>query len=248
MLLGAVVAASLVVEPAWAVDRLADLLGHFLPAGTLEVERIVEEAVANRRRVGVFAIISWVLAGRRVLGALVSAINRVSDVDEHADSLRRRAAVELVLLLGVGLLFGLALSAGPLVELLWGGAEALPGPRQLAVEGLTVVLRALLLLAAFTTLYAIVPQGKRGRQPVLIGAVAATGLFLAAHAVSVTALRWAWDNLSLVYGPLAVATVLLLWAWYVGMIVLFGASLASHVKTMRLEGQSPASAAHQHSG
>ena len=40
------------------------------------------------------------------------------------------------------------------------------------------------------------------------------------------------------YGPLAVATVLLTWAWYVGMIVLFGASLASHAKVMRLEGQS----------
>jgi uncharacterized BrkB/YihY/UPF0761 family membrane protein len=79
-----------------------------------------------------------------------------------------------------------------------------------------------------------------------VGAVTATALFLLAHAGFVLAMRWLWGNLSLVYGPIAVATVLLTWAWYVGMIVLFGASLASHAKVMRLEGQSAREAGRRH--
>lgn len=246
LLLAGAVVASAFADSSWAVERLTALLGEFLPAGTLEVQSIVDGAVAGRERVGVVAVVGWAVAGRRLLGALVSAINRVSDVDERTDPLRRRLLVELCLLLGVGLLFVLALSMGPLVELLWTRAGGLPGSRRLVVAAATLLLRSLFLLAAFAALYAVVPQGERGRRPVLVGAVAATLLFLAAHAASVVAMRWVWDNLSLVYGPLAVATVLLTWAWYVGLIVLFGASLASHAKVMRLEGEDAGEAARRH--
>jgi len=246
LLLAGAVTASFFADPSWAVARLTALVGEFLPAGTLEVQAIVDGAVAGRERVGIVAVVSWVVAGRRLLSTLVAAIDRVSDVDEQADPLRRRLLVEFCLLLGVGLLFVLALSTGPLVELLWTQAGGLPGSRRLVVEVTTLLLRALLLLAAFAALYAVVPQGDRGRRPVLAGAVAATLLFLLAHAAFVLAMRWVWGNLSLVYGPLAVATVLLTWAWYVGMIVLFGASLASHAKVMRLEGRSAGEARRRH--
>ena len=246
LLLAGAVVASFFADPSWAVARLTALLSEFLPAGSLEVQSIVDASVAGRERVGVLAVVSWAVAGRRLLSTLVAAINRVSDVDEQADPLRRRLLVELCLLLGVGLLFVLALSSGPLVELLWAQAGGLPGSRRLVVEVTTLLLRALLLLAAFAALYAVVPRGERGRQPVLFGAVTATALFLLAHAGFVLAMHWLWGNLSLVYGPIAVATVLLTWAWYVGMIVLFGASLASHAKVMRLEGQSAREAGRRH--
>ena len=246
MLLAVAAVASEFADPAWAVERVTALIGQFLPAGTLEVRSIVDGAVAGRARVSVLAVVSWAVAGRRLLSVLVSAINRVSDVDEHADSLRRRALVELTLLLGVGALFVLALSAGPLVDVLWTRAGALPGSRHLVAGATTLLLRALLLLAAFAALDAVVPQGERGRRPVLVGAAAATVLFLAAHACFVVVMRWVWTNLSLVYGPLAMATVLLTWAWYVGMILLFGASLASHAKVMRLEGRSAHTAGRRH--
>lgn len=246
LLLVGVVAASVFADPSWAVARLTTLLGEFLPAGTVEVQSIVDGAIAGRGRVSVLAVISWAVAGRRLLSAVVTAINRVSDVDEQADPLRRRLVVELGLLVGIGLLFVLALSTGPLVDVLWAKAGGLPGSRHLAVEGTTLLLRALLLLAAFAALYAVVPRGERGRQPVLVGAITATVLFLIVHAAFAMTMRWVWATLSLVYGPLAVATVLLTWAWYVGLIVLFGASLASHAKVMRREGQSAREAGRLH--
>jgi uncharacterized BrkB/YihY/UPF0761 family membrane protein len=48
-----------------------------------------------------------------------------------------------------------------------------------------------------------------------------------------------WASYALMYGPLALAAVMLTWSWIFGLIVLFGASLASHVKVMVLEGKSP---------
>jgi hypothetical protein len=37
-----------------------------------------------------------------------------------------------------------------------------------------------------------------------------------------------------------------MWAWYVGLIILFGASLASHAKVTLIEGESPAEAERRH--
>lgn len=46
-----------------------------------------------------------------------------------------------------------------------------------------------------------------------------------------------WASYTLMYGPLALAAILLTWSWVFGLIVLFGGSLASHVKVMVFEGE-----------
>jgi membrane protein len=181
LLLGAALA-SYVVEPSRAVARLTALIGEFLPAGTVEIEAIVDDAIAERDRIGLFAVVTWIVTGRRVMSVLVSALNRVSDRDERTDPIKWRLLVELVLLTGVGALFLLALSARPILDLLWSGAEALPGAVGPVHGAAELLVRALLLLVAFSAPYAIVPQGERRRRPVLLGAAAASLLFLLAHA------------------------------------------------------------------
>ena len=160
--------------------------------------------------------------------------------------MRRRALVELVLLLGIGALFVLALAAGPLLDVLWRAAGAAPGPRGPAVWAAVAVVRVLLLVATFYAVYAVVPHGERGRRAALVGAGAAACLFLVARAGFLAVLGRLWASFDLLYGPLAVAAVLLLWAWYVGLIVLFGGSLASHAKVMLAEGRSAAEAERRH--
>lgn len=242
--LAAAAAASYLVEPGWAAARLADLLAGFVPPEVVDADAVVAAAIAERGRVGLLAIVSWLVAGRRILGALVTVLNRVSDVDERRESLARRALVELGLLGGVGGLFALALSAAPLLDLLWAAGEA--GSRQPVAWLGAGAVRLLLLVATFWALYMIVPHGERGRGATLLGALAAAALFLAARAVFLAALDRVWAGFSLVYGPLAVAAVLLLWAWWVGLAVLYGGSLASHVKVMAVEGKSAAEAERRH--
>ncbi len=245
LLLAGAAIASYAVEPAWAVARITDLLGEFVPRGEVEVEAIVGAAVAQRRRVGLLSILVLLASGRRVLGALAKALNRVSDVDERRERWLRRAAVELALLAGIGGLFGLALSADRLLGPLRHDPGRLAGPGWATTAA---ALRALLLLATFFLVYTFVPRGERNRRAALLGAGAATLLFLAARALFLFGVGRLWSGLGLIYGPLAVAAVLLLWAWYVALITLFGGALASHAKVMVAEGGSGAAARRRHVG
>ena len=247
LLLAGAAIASYAVEPAWAVARITDLLGAFVPRGEVEVEAIVGAAVAQRRRVGLLSILVLLASGRRVLGVLAKALNRVSDVDERREGWLRRAAVELALLAGIGGLFGLALSADRLLGPLRHDPGRLAGP-EWATTAAAAALRALLLLTTFFLVYTFVPRGERNRRAALLGAGAATLLFLAARALFLVGVGRLWGGLGLIYGPLAVAAVLLLWAWYVALITLFGGALASHAKVMVAEGGSGAAARRRHVG
>lgn len=245
LLLAASAVAAYAVEPTWAANRLADLLAGFVPPEVVDADAMVASAVNQRGRVGLLAIVAWVLAGRRILGALVTALDRVSDVDQRRESLLRRAAIEVFLLGVIGTLFAVALSAGPLLDLLWATLGG-PGSESPAAQVATAVARLLLVVATFWVLYAVVPHGERGQQATLAGALVAAVLFLVARAAFLAALDRIWQSFDLIYGPLAVAAVLLLWAWYVGLVVLFGGSLASHAKVMLVEGKSAAVAERRH--
>jgi uncharacterized BrkB/YihY/UPF0761 family membrane protein len=118
----------------------------------------VAAAIVSRRGVGIFAVLVWLLAGRRILGALVTALDRVSDVDERHESLQRRAVVQVVLLAGIGALFVVALLARSLFGLVW---EAIwgNGSRYLLAWAIGALVHTLLLVAAFYALYPVVPYG-----------------------------------------------------------------------------------------
>src|SRR5215208_3723215 len=111
----------------------------------------------------------------------IAALDRVSDVDERHESLQRRALVEIALLVGIGVLFVVAVSARSLLGLLW---EAIwgNGSSQPAAWALGVAVHALLLVVTFYALYTVVPYGQRDRRSALAGAITATGLFLAVRA------------------------------------------------------------------
>ncbi|HZG68496.1 MAG TPA: YihY/virulence factor BrkB family protein, partial [Herpetosiphonaceae bacterium] len=244
MLAGAAVA-SYVVEPPVVAARFSSLLQGLVPAGVVDLEPVVTAAIGARGQVGLFAILVFLVSGRRILGALVTALDRVSDVDERDETLRRRALVEVLLLAGIGALFLAALSArwvlGLVGEMVW-GTDA---PHPLAsLVGATV--HVFLLVAACYALYTFVPHGERNRRSAFIGAVIATTLFLIARVGFGVMLDSLWASYDLIYGPLAIAALFLTWAWIIGLIVLFGGSLASHITVMLIEGKSAGETEERH--
>lgn len=247
LLLGMVVA-SYFVDANWATSRATELLGEFLPRGEFEIEEIVTAALAERRRTGVISLAVFLIAGRRVLGALTKALNLVSDVDEQSDPVGRRIGVELALLLGLVCVTLLALAAHPLGDLLQNTLQVVPGPDGLLLLVINGVVRVALLLAVFTLVYAYVPRGERLWRPAFTGAAVATMLFLMAQGVYAVVIDPLWSSLNLVYGPLAIAALLLSWGWYVALITLAGGALASHTKVMILENKSGQLAEQQHVG
>jgi membrane protein len=244
VLAGAALAA-FVVEPSVVATRLSGLLEGFVPPGVMDIDPIVAAAIASRRRVGLFAILVWLFAGRRILGALVTALDRVSDVDERHETLQRRALVEVVLLMGIGALFVVALSARSLLGLVWQAVWE-NGSRHPLAWVLGAVVHALLLVTAFYALYTVVPYGQRHRRSALTGAITATTLFLVVRAGFLAILDRLWESVTLIYGPLALAALLLTWAWVVALIVLVGGSLASHINAMLVEGSTAQEAEQRH--
>jgi membrane protein len=245
LLLAGAVVASYVVPPSVVTARLSAFVEGILPAGVVDVDPIVAAAIAARGQVGLSVIVLWVLAGRRILGALVTALDRVSDVDAHHETVRRRALVELIALAGIGLLFLVALVARSLLgfvwEAVWGTGASTPLSWAL---GATV--HGLLLTVAFFALYTVVPHGDRNWRAAVTGAIAATILVLVARAIFLAVLDRLWASFELIYGPLALAALLLTWGWFLGLIILFGGSLASHVKVMVIEGRSASEAERRH--
>jgi membrane protein len=240
--------ASMFVDAGWATRHATELLGRYLPEGDSQITDIIQTAIAERRRVGVLSLIILLVTGRRVLGVLTKGLNHVSDVDERDDPLWRKVAVELALVAGVGGLVVLTFAFRPLLELAWGTVRILPGPDTPLVAVVLGAIRVLLLLTVFVLVFGLVPRGERLWRAALAGAVMATALYMLAESLFGIVADRIWANLGLIYGPLALAALLLSWTWYVSVITLIGGGFASHVKVMILERHSATDAHQRHIG
>ena len=237
--------ASWVFPSAAVSEHLAALVETTVPPDLVDVGPMVTNAIAARGQAGLFAVVLWVLAGRRIFGALVTALDRVSDVDAREETVTRRALVEIAALTGVGLLFVAAVIVQPLLTLLR-GPEAEAGGVATVPWLIGAGVHVLVLFTAFFALYAVAPRGERDYRAVAIGASVATGLALLLRASVEVLFDQLWTSYILMYGPLALAAIMLTWGWVFGLIVLFGASLASHVKVMVYEGRSAEEAESRH--
>ncbi len=246
LLIAGTVIASYLGDPIWAAERFTSLVEKFLPHSDVDVRPIVDAALLERRRVGILAIVIFVVTGRRVLGALTSALSRFSDADERQHDLKRRVMVEFGLFAGVAALFMLALLAAPLVEAAWQTVQILPVGEAFIIGALVELIQAFVLFAILVTIYAFVPPGKRYWRAVLVGAALAEILFYVAQAIFLTLLGLITETLRTLYAPLASAALLLVWTWYVAMITLLGGAAASHAKVMVIEGRSAGEAERRH--
>jgi membrane protein len=244
LLLAGAMLASYVVDPSVVADQLSSLVEAALPPKSVDLDPVIAAAISDKGQVSIAAVILWLVSGRRILGALVTALDRVSDVDARHETVRRRAFVEFALLAGIGTLFLFALAVRPLLlrlsEHLWGLQDSWLAAW--AVAGVQIVL----LFVTFYALYTVVPRGDRSVPAAVIGAAVATGLVVVTRSVFLLVVDQLWASYQLIYGPVALAALLLTWGWLLGLIGLFGGSLASHVKVMVIEGKPAREAAERH--
>lgn len=233
LLVGAAVAAFF-VEPQWVIERATRVLGAFIPSsGADQIRDVVTEAMAARGRIGILSFATLLWAGSRVFGVVTKALNIAYDADETYGFLKR-TLVELTMVVTLGALFVLALASRLLLDLLGRSLRFLPIERGLLFQALEAVAPALLLLVTFLLTYRFVPRAQQDWRSALAGAGAATALVLAARPLF---LRYVRDfaQYNLIYGSIAVVIILVLWAWVVALILLFGGELASHVQAMVIE-------------
>ena len=244
LLLAAVALAAYVVEPTWAVRLISQRLGATLPMGEQEIEEIVVSAYQARAATGLFSIVSLLWTGTRVFGTLTIALNVAYGV-ENRYSFSMRLLLELVMLLTLGVVVILALASNFLLGIVWEALRVAPTTGGLITSLLEIIVPFILMLAAFFLLYRFVPHEHTDWRAALPSALVATTIYAIARPLFFHYINQ-FGQQNIIYGSMAIAVILMLWAWIVALITLFGGELTAHIQRIMIEGQNPLSLRQEH--
>jgi membrane protein len=244
LLLAAASVAAYFISPITAVEQVTQLLGEYLPGGEQQVARVAKDALAARGGIGLlsFGFLLW--SGTRVLAVVTKALNIAYDADEPY-GFWKRTLIELAMLATIGVLFIAALSGRWLIRLLRETLAILSPGRGFLYWLLAEAAPLLLLLLAFFLLYRFVPRRQVSWRAALFGAGGATLLFLAARPLFLGYLQ-EYARHSVIYGSIAFVISLVLWAWIVAIILLYGGELASHCEAIIIKGKASEEIAWRH--
>ena len=235
LILAAVSLSAYFVSPDWAVGKAMLLLREFVPEGDSAVQRIIRDAVHNAHPyAGAISVALLLVLGSRAFGALSRALN-IAYEGEETGSLARRIVIEIAMMAAVGVLFICTLFSHYFLLFLWNAASFLPGETDTAYAASAQLIRVLLLLGAFFLIYRFVPRRRLHWKSIAVGTVVASSLFIAARPLFYGYVQ-NLANYNLIYGGIAIAVVLLVWAWVAAFIAILGGEMASHFQTMVLEG------------
>jgi membrane protein len=236
LLLAAASIASYFVDPEWAITQLTEAVGDFVPQGEEQIENIVQQAMDARGTVGVLSIATLLWSGSRVFSSVTVSLNIIYDVDESYGFFKR-TAIDILMLLTIGVLFILGLASRYFLNLFLGSGGLLPDNGNLLYNlGFQIVPVGLLLVAFFLT-YLYVPRRRVEWKAAAVGAVVATTLFVIVRPIFFEYVQ-RFGEFSIIYGSIAIIIILVIWAWIGGMILLFGGELVSHIQQMFIEGLS----------
>jgi membrane protein len=234
LLLGLIAILSFFLESEEIQTQVIELTGGFLPGSDLFVQDNLDAALGLRGALGLFSVIGMLWSGSAIFGALNRSINRAWDI--HTDRpIYKGKPRQLLMALGVGLLFALSFSSATVVRT----AESLSQYDvpilgflvqqigQILLQGFSFIL----VLAIFLLIYKFMPNTKTYWKYIWPGAVLGAVLFELAKNLFILYLeRSTYQN---IYGSITPVIVLLLWAYVSSLIVLAGAELSSEYGRMR---------------
>jgi membrane protein len=235
LILAIVAISTFFVEEEWAIQQVGEVLGDFLPEGEEQVEEVVEEAMAAQGTVSLLSIGFLLWSGSRVFGVLARALNIFYDVEEYY-SLLKRTLVELIMLLSIGVLVVLALFSRVIMDFLLPEFDFLPFDFITLENLITNLVASTLIFISVLLIYRFVPRRKVAWRAAVWGAAVTTILVSLGRPIF-----WYWVNTfaeyHLVYGSMAAAVVLILWAYIVSLFLLIGGELTSHIQEIVIEGK-----------
>jgi membrane protein len=244
LLLAATAIAAYFVDPQWAIQQGARLIGDFIPGGVQFIREIVQGILQTRGRVGLFSILVLIWSGSRVFGVVTKALNIAYHVSEPY-TFFKRTLVELLMTLTIGILFVLALGPRLLIGFL---ENTIPLPtleQAVLLQILGYAAHVLLLLTSLFLTYKYVPRRKVEWWAALAGSIMFTVLFLVAQPLF-TGYIATFANYNLVYGPLAVVITLVLWTWISANFLILGGELVAHIQDMLIEHKSEQEVEEEH--
>ncbi len=228
LLIGVMAVISFFVALEDVEGQFTEFASGYLPGSEELIQSNIETVQRLRGALGILALLGLFWSGSAIFGAVSRAVNRAWDV--HIDRpIYIGKPRQMVMALGIGVLFLLSLSsatfvriAGRLAELDFPGVELLLSAAVLvAIQGTSFVLT----LGVFSLVYKFMPNTKTYWRYIWPGALTATVLFELAKNLFILYLnRYAnLDN----FGTLAPVIVLMLWTYLSSIILIMGAELSS---------------------
>ncbi len=219
------------VDEAWAIEQIVGAVERLLPAVSDAVARDVKQAISQRGQVGFLALVFLAWTGSRVFSTLTHAIDLALGRAERSESVLRSVARE-VLLLGVsGAVLFLGTFTGVVFQLV---ARATPIGAGIAVGVATALARTLLFGSAMLLIYSFVPAPRPPLRAAAFGALASTSILVVAMPLF-SAYVSKLGRYNMVYGPVAIVIVVLVWFWVASFVVLYGAHVTSLLERQGLK-------------
>ncbi len=202
---------------------------HFVPSTGEAVEAYLRNFTVQARHLTWLGVAFLAVTAFTMLVTIERAFNEIWRVRQP-----RRGVVRFLLYWAILSLGPLLLGAGFAVSTYITSLSMLSGPH--ALPGAGVLLRFMPLLfsvAAFTLLYAAVPNARVPIRHALVGGLFTALLFEAAKSMFGMYVRL-FPGYQLIYGAFATVPLFLLWVYLSWLIVLFGAELVCSLSSTRL--------------
>lgn len=235
LLVGATVA-SFFIDPNNAAREISQIIGDFVPEGEQQILDVIQNAIDARSQIGLVSFIGLLWTGSRVFGTMVKALNIAYDVDDPYGFVQR-LVIEVIMLLTVGLFFLGALASGFFLDFLWDSVQFMPGDGSMWLDLVRGMSGGLILLSGFFLVYRFMPRTRQNWRSAVFGAIVASVLFIIARPVFLFYMG-ELSNHDVIYGPVAVLVILMIWIWTTALITLFGGEVAAHFQAMLIDGRS----------
>ncbi len=214
------------------IDGLFELLPLQSGAGREDLESLIDPIASGRSAVGVVSILGLIWAATGMMSALRFSLDTVWDLEFRRPFVRGKL-VDLALVLGVGALLAISISATAVLqvgrEVSDSVSESL-GPFGAEATGLfnvvAFLLPFLLTWLTFGIVYLVVPSVTVRKRDVIGGALVGALLFELLKFGFSLYLR-NFSNYDAVYGSLGAAIALLFFVYLGACVLLFGAEVAA---------------------
>ena len=245
-ILALTVIASAVLDSGEVQEAIMNVVSQYLPTATELVASNIEHLLGARETVGLIALVGLIWSASGVFSAVFRAVNRAWGIPKSQLMLTDKL-YGVLMMLAVGAFFLLAMSIGPVVNLLraWrtpllGWQPAAPLLSQPGIDGLvgwlSTLVPVLLSVGAFMLMYRTMPRVRVPWRDVWLGGLIA-GLIWEAGKRLFTWYIGSFATYNVIYGSVGAIIAFLLWSYLSAQIILLGAEFTAEYSHWRKAGR-----------
>ena len=224
-----VIAVSIFTDPAVMQERLADALAYFFPASRELLRRAVVQLFSGSLTLGLIALVGLAISANGLFMAANRSVNRVFGI-EHKKPV---GAMITEVVVGTILLFLFTFAIGATILIRFAVSFAgMPAALVILTQTISGLSAVVLTGVVLAVMYHHLPNRRVTWKDAAFGGVVAVLLFEAGKQFFFWFTAMASER-SAIYGPVASFVILLMWAYIVGLIFLYGAALTRCVAEVR---------------